>query len=75
VERGAAAAGRTAGRLSKYASQPGLHGVAEAAGHVLGEMAPAAAWRQEVLLTRLAAGLTLALTLGKGDLYCFLVCI
>jgi hypothetical protein len=32
---------------------------------VLGEMAPAAAWRQEVLLTRLGAGMTLALTLGE----------
>jgi hypothetical protein len=51
--------------LSKYASQPGLQGVAEAAGHVLGELAPAAQWRQEVLLTRLAAGAALALTLGE----------
>ncbi|WIA17097.1 hypothetical protein OEZ85_013995 [Tetradesmus obliquus] len=65
VERGAAAAaGRAAGRLSKYASSTGLEGVAEAAGHVVGELAPAAKWRQEVLLTRLAAGATLALTLG-----------
>uniref|UniRef100_A0A383WG64 Uncharacterized protein n=1 Tax=Tetradesmus obliquus TaxID=3088 RepID=A0A383WG64_TETOB len=65
VERGAAAAaGRAAGRLSKYASSTGLEGVAEAAGHVVGELAPAAKWRQEVLLTRLAAGATLVLTLG-----------
>eukprot|EP00882_Tetradesmus_deserticola_P000266 GHRQ01000293.1.p1 GENE.GHRQ01000293.1~~GHRQ01000293.1.p1 ORF type:complete len:683 (+),score=280.20 GHRQ01000293.1:407-2455(+) len=64
AERGAAALGRTGGRLSKYASQTGLDGVAEAAGHVLGELTPCATWRQEVLLTRLAAGLTLALTLG-----------
>lgn len=64
VERGAAAAGRAAGRLSKYASTTGLEGVAEAAGHVVGELAPATKWRQEVLLTRLAAGATLAITLG-----------
>jgi hypothetical protein len=70
VERGTAAAGRAAGRLSKYASQPGLQGVAEAAGHVLGELAPAAKWRQEVLMTRLAAGATLALTLGEKHHVC-----
>jgi hypothetical protein len=29
----------------------------------------AAAWRQEVLLTRLEAGLTLTLTLGKRFVY------
>ncbi|KAF6255144.1 hypothetical protein COO60DRAFT_1702968 [Scenedesmus sp. NREL 46B-D3] len=64
AERSAAAAGRTAGRLSKYASHAGLNGVAEAAGHVLGELTPAAKWRQEVLLARVGAGLALALTLG-----------
>lgn len=53
--------------MAKHASDAGLAGVAEAAGHLIGELTPASKWRQEILQIRLVAGLTLAMLLGKYD--------
>lgn len=65
TEAAAVLRGGGGGGLAKYGSHTGLPGIAEAAGHLLSELAPLAKWRQEVLMVRLVAGLTLALAVGE----------
>lgn len=51
--------------MTRHASDAGLAGIAEAAGHLLGELMPASKFRQELLQTRIAAGITLGVMLGE----------